>query len=111
MIESIAWAMATQPVQGKPPAALDVVYSVLPLVLIIVVFYFLIVAPQKKKSREHKDMLSSLKKGDKVVTAGGEYGVIESVGEKTVILKIAENVKVKYGRGYIVEKRGTSEDD
>jgi preprotein translocase subunit YajC len=82
----------------------------LPLVIIFVIFYFLLIRPQQKRAKEQKAMLDNLKKGDKVITSGGEYGVIEEVKEHAVIVKIAENVKVKYGKAYIVALRQTDED-
>lgn len=85
--------------------------SLLPLILIFVVFYFLLIRPQQKKAKEHKQMLDNIKKGDKVITAGGVYGVVESVGPNTVVLKIAESVKVKFGKGYIATVRAASEED
>lgn len=69
--------------------------SLLPFLLIIVVFYFLILRPQQKRQKERAKLLDSVKKGDKVVTAGGIHGVIEGVEDKTILVKIAENVKVK----------------
>ncbi len=56
-------------------------------------------------------MLAALKKGDKVITTGGIYGVVEAVGDKTTTVKIAENVKVKLGKAYIAAVRSTSEED
>ena len=56
-------------------------------------------------------MLEGLKKGDKVITSGGVYAVIEAVGTTTVTLKIAENVKVKFGKAYIAAVRPASEED
>ena len=85
--------------------------SLLPLVLIFVIFYFLLIRPQQKRAKEHRQMLDSIKKGDKVVTSGGIYGVVESVGTNTVTLKIAENVKVKFGKGNIAAIRPPSEED
>lgn len=85
--------------------------SLLPLVLIFVIFYFLLIRPQQKKAKEHKQMIENLKKGDKVVTSGGIYGVIESVNTNTIQLKIAENVKVKFGKGYIASLRSSAEED
>jgi preprotein translocase subunit YajC len=82
----------------------------LPLVIIFVIFYFLLIRPQQKRAKEQKAMLDNLKKGDKVITSGGEYGVIEEVKEHSVIVKIAENVKVKYGKAYIVALRQSDED-
>ena len=85
--------------------------SFLPLILIFVVFYFLLIRPQQKKAKEQKQMLESLKRGDKVVTSGGIYAVIEAVGTTTVTLKIAENVKVKFGKAFIAAIRPASEED
>ena len=81
----------------------------MPMILIFVVFYFLIIRPQQKRAKEHKSMIESLKKGDKIITTGGAYGVIEEVKTNTVIVKIAENVRVKFGKSYIATVR--QEDD
>ena len=83
----------------------------LPLVIIFVIFYFLLIRPQQKRAKEQKAMLDNLKKGDKVITSGGEYGVIEEVKGNTIILKIAENVRVKYGKGYIAALRQSDDEE
>ena len=75
--------------------------SFLPLVAIIAIFYFLILRPQNKKQKETQKMLSALKKGDRVVTIGGIHGVIQSVKESTVIIKVDENTKLEFNRGAI----------
>ncbi len=106
-----AYAMAPSPQAGQPGGAQGLFASILPLILIFVVFYFLLIRPQQKKAKEHRQMLDNLKKGDKVITAGGIYGVVESVGNNTIVLKIAENVKVKYGKGYIASLRPASDED
>ena len=82
----------------------------LPLILIFVIFYFLLIRPQQKKAKEHRAMLEALKRGDKVVTSGGLYGVIESVEKETFTIKLAENVKVKVGKGYIAAVRSGTEE-
>ena len=82
----------------------------LPLVLIFVIFYFLMIRPQQKKAKEHKAMLDNLKKGDRVITSGGIYGLIEEVRPNTITLKVAENVRMKFGRGYIVGLQGTEDE-
>lgn len=106
-----AYAMGPAPQGGQPGGAQGMIASLLPLILIFVVFYFLLIRPQQKKAKEHKQMLDNIKKGDKVITGGGIYGVVESVGNNTVILKIAENVKVKFGKGYIAAVRPASDED
>ena len=73
-------------------------FSFLPIVLIIVVFYFLMIRPQSKKQKETERMLKALKKGDKVITIGGIHGVVSSVKENTVIVKVDENCKIEFNR-------------
>lgn len=107
-----AYAMAPgQQAGGQGGGTAGMITSLLPLVLIFVVFYFLLIRPQQKKAKEHQLMLDAIKKGDKVITAGGIYGVVENVNNTTLILKIAENVKVKIGKGYISTVRSTSDED
>lgn len=106
-----AYAMGPAPQGGQAGGAQGMLGSLLPLVLIFVVFYFLLIRPQQKKAKEHKQLLDNIKKGDKVVTAGGIYGVVDSVSDNTVVLKIAENVKVKFGKAYIAAVRAASDED
>lgn len=108
MFTGIAYAMGPNPqgAQGQGSGLM----GFLPLVLIFVIFYFLLIRPQQKQAKKHKEMLENLKKGDKVITSGGEFGVIEEVRDNTVLVKIAENVKVKYGKAYIAALR-QSEDE
>ena len=80
--------------------------TLLPFLLIIIIFYFYLIRPQNKKQKETEKMLAALKKGDKVITIGGIHGTISSVKEKTVIVKVDENVKLEFNRSAIssVEK-------
>jgi preprotein translocase subunit YajC len=67
-----------------------------PLILIFVIFYFFLIRPQQKKIKEHKIMISALKRGDKVVTSGGIIGEIEKVhDDDKVDLNISDNVTVQ----------------
>lgn len=68
---------------------------------IIAIFYFMIIRPQQKRQKERENLLSQIKKGDKVVTAGGIHGDIVGIDEKTVLLEIADKVKVKVERNSI----------
>lgn len=78
--------------------------------LIFVIFYFMIVRPQQRRQKERQKMLEALKKGDKVLTAGGIHGVIIGIEDKTVLVQIADGVKVKVDRGSVsaVVKEGDS---
>ncbi|MDI6889317.1 MAG: preprotein translocase subunit YajC [Thermodesulfovibrionales bacterium] len=109
MLIDIAYAMGPSP-QGAGQG-LGALGSIIPLILIFVIFYFLLIRPQQRRAKEHRRMVENLKKGDKVVTSGGVYGVIEAVGANTVTVKIAENVKVKLGKTFIAALRTPSEED
>lgn len=87
-------------VAGDAPSASGTasLLSFAPLILIIVVFYFLMIRPQSKKQKETERMLSALKKGDKVITIGGIHGVVSSVKENTVIVKVDDNCKIEFNR-------------
>jgi len=76
-------------------------FNVLPIAAIGLVFYFLVIAPGNKQRRQQQEMLSALKKGDRVVTTGGIYGTVQGVEPDVVYLKIAENVKVKVARSAV----------
>lgn len=80
-------AQAAQP-QGSP-------LSFLMPVLLIVMFYFMLIRPQRRQAKEHAARLSALKTGDEVIAAGGIHGLITNVSDRTVTLKIADNVKIK----------------
>ena len=68
----------------------------IPLILIFVIFYFFLIRPQQKKVKEHKLMIESIKRGDKVITSGGITGVVERLVDNEIVeVIIAENVKVE----------------
>ena len=73
----------------------------IPLILMFVIFYFLLIRPQQKKTKEHREMISNLKKGDRVITSGGIYGRITGMDENTLTIEIADKVRVKLARGNV----------
>ncbi|RJQ55611.1 MAG: preprotein translocase subunit YajC [Nitrospiraceae bacterium] len=110
MFTDIAFAMGGAPGggAGAPQGIGGILTSFFPLILIFVIFYFLLIRPQSKKAKEHRQMLDNLKKGDKVVTTGGIFGVIEELDEKTMTLQIGVkgvDVRVKVDRNSVSMKR------
>jgi len=69
--------------------------------LIFIIFYFLLIRPQKQKEKEHQKMLAGIEKNDEVVTLGGIHGTVVNVKEKTIILRIDENVKMEIERNSV----------
>lgn len=96
--------MAGQP-SGEGGAGAMLV-SLAPLLLIFVIFYLLLIRPQQKKQKEHQRLLSALKKGDKVVTNSGMFGVISSINEEKniVVLKVSDEVKLEFLKSSIAGK-------
>jgi len=68
---------------------------------IFLIFYFMIIRPQQKRAKEKEKMLSNLEKGDKVLTSGGIHGIVSGLEEKTALLQISDNVKIKIERSAI----------
>jgi preprotein translocase subunit YajC len=93
--------LAQQAAPAGPPPQPNVLTSFLPFVFMIIIFYFLLIRPQQKRQKEHQRLLSSLKTGDKVVTSGGVHGLIVNVKESTVLLKVADNVKIEVDKSAI----------
>ncbi|MDR2900524.1 MAG: preprotein translocase subunit YajC [Treponema sp.] len=81
---------------GAQGGTAGLLQMIVPLGLVIVIFYFLIIRPQNKKQKETQNMLNNMKKGDKIVTIGGIHGIIQSVDETTVVVKVDENAKIKF---------------
>jgi preprotein translocase subunit YajC len=72
-----------------------------PLILMFAIFYFLLIRPQQKKAKQHKQVLSSIKKGDRVVSSGGLHGVVTGLTDDVVTMEIAPKIRVKVSRGSI----------
>jgi preprotein translocase subunit YajC len=75
------------------------------LVLIFAMFYFLMIRPQRKRQKEHRQMMEELRRGDRVVTAGGIYGTIESVSEDSVLIKVESGATMRVAKGSVAIKR------
>ncbi|HDI78048.1 MAG TPA: preprotein translocase subunit YajC [Desulfobacteraceae bacterium] len=80
----------------------------IPLILMFAIFYFLLIRPQQKRAKQHREMIASLRKGDRVVSSGGLHGVITNVSDDVVTMEIAPKVRVKVSRNSIAAliKRG-----
>ena len=89
---------AGQPLGGN---ATSVATQLLFFGAIFAIFYFLLIRPQQKQRREREQVLRNLKKGDRVVTTGGLHGTIVGLNENSVILRIADQVKVEVDRSAV----------
>ncbi len=97
MFVSPAFAQA-----GPAASGPGMIEAFLPIVLIFAVFYFLLIRPQQKKMREHKQMLSAVRRGDRVVTGGGIIGTVNKVvDDNELLVEVAEGVRVRVQRSMI----------
>lgn len=88
--------------QATPPAPGASNYTgILMMVLIFVVFYFFMIRPQSKRQKEIKKQRDAMQPGDKVVTSGGIYGKVKEIKDTTVIVEIAENVRIKVDKNSV----------
>lgn len=72
-----------------------------PLLLMFVIFYFLLIRPQQKRQKAHQKMLGLLKKGDKIVTAGGVIGTIHALTDNELVVEIADKVRIRVIRSQV----------
>jgi preprotein translocase subunit YajC len=80
-----------------------------PIVLIFAIFYFVLIAPMRKRQKALQQLIGDLKKGDRVITNGGLYGSVAAVEDKVVVLKVADNVKLRVAKSAISGLEGQSE--
>lgn len=76
-------------------------FSLVPFILMLVVFYFLLILPAQRRQRKISEMLGALKSGDKVITNGGIYGKVVGLDGDTLVLQIAEQVRIKVARSAV----------
>ena len=94
----IAYAMGTGGGQSGQTGGFG---ALVPLILMFAIFYFLLIRPQQKKQKLHRQMIDTLKKGNRVITSGGLYGRITGISDTVVTLEISEKVRVKVARANI----------
>src|SRR5216684_336398 len=95
-VATFVLAMGAAPAPGVNPYV-----QLIPIALVFAIFYFIILLPTKRKQKKLEEFLSSLKVGDRVVTTGGIYGSITKVGEQSVQLQVANNVRIEVAKASI----------
>jgi preprotein translocase subunit YajC len=90
---------------GEPTEGFGDWTFIIVLLGIFVIFYLLFIRPQRKRQKEHQQLVQELKRGDKVITAGGIYGVIESVSEESIVIKVESGATMRVARSSVALKR------
>ena len=83
--------------------------SILPMIIFIALLfgmmYLVLIRPQRKRQKEHQQLVEELRKGDRVVTAGGIYGVIESISDDSVVIKVESGMTIRVAKGSVAGRR------
>ena len=97
------WIILAQAQTGSPPSGLGrgIGSFFVPLIFIFIIMYFVMIRPQKKRQEQQQKLVGSLKSGDRVVTSAGIHGLIANVKENTVLLKVADNVKIEIDKSAV----------
>jgi preprotein translocase subunit YajC len=81
----------------------------LPMIIVMGIFYVMLILPQQRQRKKTQAMLAALKNGDKIVTTSGIYGTVNGIDGDTVILKIADQVKIRIARSAIAQVEATED--
>lgn len=98
MMDSLAYALGGTGGAGGQGGGFG---AFVPLILMFAIFYFLLIRPQQRKAKQHRELIASIKKGDRVVSSGGLHGVVTGLTDDVVTMEIAPKVRVKVSRGSI----------
>ena len=101
-------AQAAAPAAGQGPAALNML---VPMICIIAIFYFLAIRPQSQRQKQLDALVKAVKTGDKIVTSSGIHGLVSNVKDTTLIVKIADNVKIELEKSSVATVLKTDKPD
>ena len=91
----------------------DLTTSILPMIIFLALLfgmmYFVMIRPQRKRQQEHRQLVEELRKGDKVITAGGIYGQIETVSDENIVLKIESGATIRVAKSSVAGRQGQGE--
>ena len=90
-------------------AAPNPLLSLGPIVLMLVIMYLLVIRPQNKRAKEHRELITRLKSGDRVVTSGGIHGTVTAVRDHTLMVRIAEGVEIELLRSAVGTVAGSED--
>ena len=73
--------------------------------LMFAVFYFFMIRPQRRRQRDHQEMIQEMKRGDRAITAGGIYGVVDTISEDSVVLKVESGATIRVDKSYVTIRK------
>ncbi|MCX6998504.1 MAG: preprotein translocase subunit YajC [Kiritimatiellaeota bacterium] len=109
-INGLILAMGQPPAGGGAGGGGSPLQMPVMLLIMVAIFYFMLIRPQQRKDKERRRLLENIKSGDRVAFSGGILGLVANVKDKTLLIKIAENVKVEVSRGAVTQVLAKDED-
>ena len=105
LITALAFIGGCVPADAGEEGGASILPMIIFLILIFGLFYFVMIRPQRRRQREHETLMHELQKGDRVITAGGIYGTIESLSEDSVVIKVESGATIRVARGSVIGRR------
>jgi preprotein translocase subunit YajC len=103
LIAVLALVGSCAPVEGQEGnSTTSTIYMIGFLVIIFALFYFVMIRPQRKRQKEQQEMIAAIQKGDRVITAGGIYGVVDSIREDSVVIKVEGGTLLRVAKGSVM---------
>ncbi len=105
LIAVLAFIGGCIPADGSQEGGNSSIYLIVLVVLMGAMIYFIMVRPQRRRQKEHEAMMQELQRGDRVMTAGGIYGTVESLSEDSVVIKVESGATLRVARNSVVGRR------
>jgi len=105
MVGTTSMILAMMPSGGGAGGSSSLISTLIMFGAVILIMYFLMIRPQQKRQKEHKNMLDSIKKGDKVITTAGMHGTVVDIDGNSFVIQVADNVKITFEKHAIASKK------
>lgn len=104
----IPWTPLVMPLalQAQPGGGMSMLLGVVPWILMFGIFYVILILPMRKRQKALAQTIENLKKGDRVITTGGIYGEVSAIDTNTLVLKVADNVRIKIAKSAVAGLEG-----
>ncbi len=110
MVHSLFLTLAQAAPEGAAVPPQSPLSAFVPFILIAIIFYFLLIRPQQKRQRDHANLVAAVKTGDEVILNSGIHGIVANVKERTLIIKVADNVKIEFEKSAVASVQNASKE-
>jgi len=105
LLVTLAFISGCVPAETPEGGGTSITWLIIFVVLMFGLMYFVMIRPQRKRQKEHQQLIEELHRGDRVITAGGIYGQVESIDDESVVLKVESGTTIRVAKGSVAGKR------